>query len=204
MARSVDDPDPQRRRPLATGTGHTGNPCEYPGCTDKNASLSVLWDKPDQEHDFGGTNRVMRCAEHRGMDVPRVPRPRSPVVGVPEPRTEKAAKPKKTKKGKKAKGTVDVSVAGRSTSRAPEQRESSYGMRFLGTPEYIDVPELYRMRKRATLLVVKDPERTLRICSAALGQEKRMLAEVGRRVNPTMEDFRRLHHKAMRSLKGHR
>ena len=60
---------PGRRAPLSVGTGHTGNPCEYPGCTDKNASLSTLWERPDQDHDFGGTNRELRCREHWGMEA---------------------------------------------------------------------------------------------------------------------------------------
>lgn len=78
MTRETHDPNAQRRRPLSVGTGNTGNPCEYPGCTDKNASLSTIWERSDQDHDFGGTNREPRCREHWGLDAPRIPHPREP------------------------------------------------------------------------------------------------------------------------------
>lgn len=78
MTSGTGEPTPERR-PLAVGTGNTGNPCEYPGCADKNASLSTIWERSDQDHDFGGTNRELRCVDHWGKDAPRIPRPRVPL-----------------------------------------------------------------------------------------------------------------------------
>jgi hypothetical protein len=59
--------------------------------------------------------------------------------------------------------------------------------RFAPGPKPIDVPELARMRTCAKGFLARRPERTLEICARALKEEQRLLAQVGRRIRPTMD-----------------
>ncbi|NYH50422.1 hypothetical protein HNR06_000011 [Nocardiopsis arvandica] len=172
--------------PRLVGLGHTGVPCGYPGCGDRNASESVIRGRGDIDHDFGGTSMEPRCTEHRGMEAPRAPRPRKPLPVDPGWTADRPARGRRT--SGKAKPSADRS--GLRTGR------------FASGPKPIDVPELNRMRTRAKGFLTKQPERTLEICDRALKEERRLLTQVGQRIRVTMDDFRRLRAEALARRRG--
>ncbi|MFD6949590.1 hypothetical protein A6A08_07410 [Nocardiopsis sp. TSRI0078] len=148
--------------------------------------MSVLWERPDQEHDFGGTNRELRCRRHWGREAPRAPRPREPLPVDPGWKVVRPGRGGGSPGGARPSG-------GRSGLRTE---------RFTPGPRPIDVPELNRMRTRANGFLARHPERTLEICERALGEERRLLAQVGRRIRVTMDDFRRLRAEALARRHG--
>lgn len=207
MTRGTGEPTPERR-PLSVGTGNTGNPCEYPGCTDKNASLSTLWERPDQDHDFGGTNRALRCREHWGLEAPRVPRPREPLPTDPgwkvirrEPARDlrgarsqgperrpgpgqKAAKRKRSLKGRSGQ-SQSITDRGGAASRRP-----------------VDMAKLNHLCRRAKELLPSDPGRAAEVCARALEQEKAAVASTGPRAQELMDTFRLLRRKALEAVRA--
>lgn len=191
MTRGTGEPTPERR-PLSVGTGNTGNPCEYPGCTDKNASLSTMWERPDQDHDFGGTNRELRCVDHWGKDAPRAPRPREPLptdtgyiqrlrggsggtLRTPEGTSPGAGSGggEKKRRGPNTPQTGSASQRGASTPRAS-----------------VDMAELNRMCRRVRELLRSDPALAAELCARALEQEKAAVVSAGPRAKALMDTFR--------------
>jgi len=146
-----DPPRPRgRRRPRAVGNGHTGNPCGYPGCDDRNASLSVMWERPDQDHDFGGTNRELRCREHWGMEEPRM---------LPQGR-RLAPLDKDVLPEQKPHQTVSGGLFSHLLSRPVSQ---------------IDISMLWNLCREMRYLVKRDPGEVLNVCRWVLEREQRFL-----------------------------
>ncbi|WP_150240970.1 hypothetical protein [Nocardiopsis quinghaiensis] len=121
------------------GLGHTGVPCGYPGCGDRNASESVIRGRGDIDHDFGGTSMEPRCTKHRGMEAPRAPRPRKPLPVDPGWKADRLTR-----------GRRPLDKVGSSADRSGLRTG-----RFVPAPRPIDVPELSRMRMRAKGFLAK-------------------------------------------------
>jgi hypothetical protein len=176
------------RAPRLVGLGHTGVPCGYPDCEDRNASESVIRGRGDIDHDFGGTSMEPRCEQHRGLETPRPPRSQEPLPVDPEWKVSRSDRRQRSSGKAKRKTKPSTDRSGLRTGR------------LIPVPKPIDVPELNRMRTRANRFLARQPERTLELCARALKEEQRLLTQVGRRIRPTMDDFRRLRSEAKARL----
>ena len=165
MARETHDPNPQQQSPRpdgtgsASGTGRTGNPCEYPGCKSRNARARVDWSREGLDDRAADQSLRTLCDKHRNKHPKRSAKSSG--------RSAKARKfvprPRKASKGSVPPAKYQAPQAGKGSAEVSPKLPT-------------EVVRLQRARERAAAVLPSDPAQAVRICEEALRNESGLRA----------------------------
>ncbi|WP_017599869.1 hypothetical protein [Nocardiopsis lucentensis] len=141
-----------------------------------NASLSTMWERVDQDHDFGGTNRELRCREHWGLEAP-------PVI--------------RSRKSRSVPSGANRSKRARSQTKAKKKPQ----VKRSGAVKKVDMAELNRMCRRAKELLPQEPDKAAEICARALRLEREVVSQEGRKGRVLMDVFLVFQRQALSALR---
>lgn len=154
-----------------------------------------MWERPDQEHEFGGTNRELRCRKHWGKEAPRKRKNSKPLAVDPGWKAGGGLEPSTRKM--QAAGSESRKQRVRSGKRSSPDERSSPRLR-------IDMETLSRALRTAEGFLGKDPRKAALICTKALREGGLVMDVQGKKGLDLKQAFVRCRERAQKAVRDER